>query len=121
MTAALGLVYGQRGLFGSLTAKYVGSWTVYDSITNPDIANAGSGRSAESNAYWLSDLSVGYGWKFNERFFRSLKVRMQVSNLLDKKVQVLDSIDSNPANAYTKDAFNVLPTRNYFFTVSAEF
>ena len=30
-------------------------------------------------------------------------------------------IDANPANAYTKDTFNVLPTRNYFLTVSAEF
>jgi len=25
------------------------------------------------------------------------------------------------ANAYTKDAFNVLPVRNYFLTVATEF
>jgi len=30
-------------------------------------------------------------------------------------------IDANPANAYTKDVFNVLPVRNYFLTLSAEF
>jgi hypothetical protein len=36
-------------------------------------------------------------------------------------VQVLDGIDPNPANAYAKDVFNVLPERNYFVTVSFEF
>lgn len=120
-TGALGLVYGHGGFFGSLTGKYVGSWVVYDSVTNPDLPGAGAGRSANSSSYWLSDLSVGYGWKFGQSFFRSVKVRLQVSNLFDRKVQVLDSIDGNAANAYAKDAFNVLPTRNYFLTVSGEF
>ena len=120
-TAALGLIYGQSGFFGSFTGKYAGSWIVYDAITNPDIAGAGAGRSAHSPSYWLTDCSVGYGWKAGHGFLRSLKVRLQVSNLLDRKVQVLDAIDSNVANAYTKDVFNVLPTRNYFLTVSSEF
>ena len=120
-TAALGLVYGQSGFFGSLTGKYAGSWIVYDAITNPDVAGAGAGRSAHSPSYWLTDCSVGYGWKAGHGLLRSLKVRLQVSNLLDRKVQVLDAIDPNVANAYTKDVFNVLPTRNYFLTVSSEF
>jgi hypothetical protein len=38
-----------------------------------------------------------------------------VNNLLDKHVQVLDSLKSNVG------FFNVLPTRNYFLTVSGEF
>jgi iron complex outermembrane receptor protein len=121
-TAALGLIYSHAGFFGSFTEKYVGSWTVYDTITNPDLPGAGAGRSVDSSSYWLGDLSVGYGWKSSRQsFLRSLKVRLQVSNVFDRKVQVLDSIDANPANAYGKDAFNVLPTRNYFLTVSGEF
>ncbi len=121
-TAAFGFAYSnQNGFFGSFAGKYVGSWAVYDSITNPDVANGGAARRANSDSYTLADASVGYALKFRNNFLHSVKVRLQVSNLFDKKVQVLDGIDSNPANAYTKDAFNVLPTRNYFLTVSGEF
>ncbi|MSU48049.1 MAG: TonB-dependent receptor [Opitutus sp.] len=120
-TSAAGLIYGRGGIFGSLTAKYVGSWTVYDSVTNPDIAGAVVTRSANSMNYVLTDLSVGYSVKLNQRFLRSLKFRLQVSNLFDKKVQVLEGITANRANAYASDTFNVLPTRNYFLTVSSEF
>ncbi len=120
-TAALGLVFDGAGFFGSFTEKYVGSWTVYDTITNPDIAGAGASRSASSQSYWIGDVSVGYARKLNAGFIRSFKVRFQVGNVFDQKIQVLDSVDANPANAYAKDAFNVLPVRNYFLTVSAEF
>ncbi|HVS51170.1 MAG TPA: TonB-dependent receptor [Opitutaceae bacterium] len=120
-TSAFGFAYSSGGLFGSFAAKYVGSWAVYDNIVNPDIANGGAVRRANSEGYTLADASIGYSLKFRQNFLRSVKIRLQVSNLFDRKVQVLDSIDSNPANAYTKDAFNVLPTRNYFLTVSGEF
>jgi len=117
-TAALGFEFSHGGFFSSLTEKYVGSWTVYDTITNPDIAGGGASRSANSSSYWLGDMSVGYGWKFRQGFVHNVKVRLQISNLFDRKVQVLDSVDASAANAYTKDAFNVLPDRNYFVTVS---
>ncbi len=117
-TAALGFAYNQGGFFSSLTEKYVGSWVVYDKITNPDIAGAGASRSANSSSYWLGDLSIGYGWKFRQGIVRNAKVRLQISNVFNNKVQVLDSVDASAANAYTKDAFNVLPERNYFLTVS---
>ena len=120
-TFALGAIFERAGFFSSLTAKRVGGWTVYDTITNPDVFGGGSSRKASSDSYWLSDLSLGYGQKFDHGFIRSVKVRFQVGNLADKKVQVLDGIDANPANAYNKDVFNVLPTRNYFLTLSAEF
>ena len=122
-TAAFGLVFDHAGFFGSLTEKHVGSWKVYDTITNPDLLGAGATRSAESQSYWLGDLSLGYGQIFGngQGFFRSFKARLQVSNLFNKKVQVLDGIDAKPANAYAKDVFNVMPERNYFLTVSAEF
>jgi len=119
-TAALGLVFDRDGFFGSFTEKYVGSWTVYDVISNPDLAGAGTTRSASSQSYWIGDFSLGYAQKFAHSFVHSVKLRFQVGNVFNQKVQVLDSIDANPANAYAKDAFNVLPTRNYFVTVSFE-
>ena len=64
---------------------------------------------------------MGYGRKLGHGFFRSFKVRLQVSNVFNQKVQVLDGIDASAANAYTKDVFNVLPDRNYFVTVALEF
>ena len=120
-TAALGVVYGHSGFFGSFTEKYIGNWTVYDTITNPDVAGGGASRRARSDNYWIGDLSIGYSEKIHYSIFRSYKIRFQVGNVFNQKVQVLDSIDTNAANAYTKDAFNVLPTRNYYLTFSAEF
>ena len=119
-TAALGYVYDHGGFFSSFVGKYVSGWTVYDKLTNPDIAGGGASRSAKSDGYWIGDLSVGYGMTFDRSFVRSLKVRMQVSNVFDKDVQVLDSIDPSAANAYAGDAFNVLPGRSYFLTLSTE-
>jgi iron complex outermembrane receptor protein len=120
-TAALGLIFERAGFFGSFTEKYVGNWTVYDTITNPDLPGGGASRTAHSDYYWLGDMSLGYSRKFDHGFIHSFKVRFQVGNVFNQKVQVLDGIDANPANAYTKDVFNVLPVRNYFLTVSAEF
>ncbi|MCX6944983.1 MAG: TonB-dependent receptor [Opitutales bacterium] len=120
-TGAIGLIYDHDGFFGSFVEKYVGCWTVYDTITNPDLLGGGASRQSRSRSYSLGDLSVGYGQKFDRGLVRSFKVRLQISNCFNQKVQVLDGIDANPANAYAKDVFNVLPERNYFLTVSAEF
>jgi iron complex outermembrane receptor protein len=120
-TGALGLVYDGSGFFGSIAEKYVGGWTVYNTITNPDLSGAGASRAARSQSYWIGDLSIGYGRKFDHGFVRSFKVRLQVSNCFNEKVQVLDGIDASAANAYTKDVFNVLPERNYFLTAAIEF
>jgi iron complex outermembrane receptor protein len=121
-TAAFGAIYDHRsGFFASFTEKYVGPWTVYDTITNPDIAGGGASRHKHSKDYLLGDLSVGFGAKLGQGFIRNFKARLQVSNVFNQKVQVLDSVDANVLNAYTKDAFNVLPERSYFLTLSAEF
>ena len=53
-------------------------------------------------------------------YLRSFKVRMQVTNVFNQKVQVLDGISASAASAYTGDTFNVLPERGYFLTVSGE-
>ena len=120
-TAAFGVSYNAGGFFGSFAEKYVGSWAVYDNIANPDVAGGGATRRRDSDSYALADVSIGYGLKLGNGFLRSVKVRLQVSNVFDRRVQVLEGIDSDPANAYAKDTFNVLPTRNYFLTVSGEF
>jgi iron complex outermembrane receptor protein len=119
-TAALGLVYDNGGFTTALTDKFVDSWAVYDTITNPDVAGGGATRRADSDKYWLADWSLGYSAKVSNSFFQSYKLRLQVSNLFNNKVQVLNGIDASAANAYTKDAFNVLPDRNYFLTLSGE-
>jgi iron complex outermembrane receptor protein len=120
-TAAFGLIAEHAGFFGSFAEKYVGSWTVYDTITNPDVAGAGASRAANSQSYLLGDVSIGYGRKLSHGFIRSFKIRLQISNVFNEKIKVLDGIDANVANAYTKDTFNVLPGRNTFLTVSGEF
>ena len=121
-TSAFGFIYDQKsGFFASLTDKYVGSWTVYNTITNPDLAGGGSSRAALSDSFWLADMSIGYGTRFAHGFLHNYKVRLQVSNLFNKKVQSLDTIGATAATAYTTDAFNVLPERSYFLTFSAEF
>ena len=114
-TAAFGLVYSAGGCFGSLLNKYSGPLTVYSGSLNPDLAST-AGLRRKDAGYWLADLAFGYGVKPGRFGLRSLKFKVQVNNLLDRKVQVLDSLSSA---AVAK--FNVLPTRNYFLTVASEF
>jgi iron complex outermembrane receptor protein len=119
-TMALGFVYDRHGFFSSFTDKFVDSWAVYDTLTNPDAAGGGASRRADSDKYWLAELSLGYSASLRSPLLKSYKLRLQLSNLFDKKVQVLNGIDALPANAYTKDSFNVLPERSYFLTLSGE-
>lgn len=118
-TAALGLLYDKSGIFGSLIGKYVGSSKVYYSSlsTGFDPNNAASVTTTGiSGGYTLVDFALGYGVKLNRSGFRSVKVKLEINNLLDRKVQVLDSFNGSGVRL-----FDVLPDRNYFLTVSAEF
>lgn len=123
-TAVLGLVYeGKEGFFGSLTDKYVGRGKIYSGNLNPDLASS-IVDTAETDSYWIADLSVGYSLKLRGRVIRSAKIRAQVGNLFNQKIQVLDSISRTVATIYTPytdNSYNVLPGRNYFLTVSGEF
>ena len=119
-TAAIGLTYNYGPYFGSIKEKYVGSWAVYDTLTNPDIAGGGASRRADSDSYWLGDLAVGYSTDLGISVVRSMKVRLQVTNVFNKKVQVLDGIAATAAAAYTGDSFNVLPERGVFLSLSGE-
>lgn len=114
-SAALGFVYSQGGFFGSFIDKYAGPLTVYSGSLNPDVAST-AGLSKHDPGYWIADLSFGYGVKLGRRDLRSVKIKFQVNNLFDRKVQVLNSVNGSGVGK-----FNVLPTRNYFLTVASEF
>lgn len=128
-TAALGAVYNRSGWFASVDDKYVGPFVVYSSaLVNPDLGLYGqtttgepggapvSVLSATNPGYWMMDLAGGYAFKLPKgSFLHSLKIKLQLDNMLNRKVQVLSSV------AASGNAYNVLPTTNYFVTLSTEF
>jgi iron complex outermembrane receptor protein len=130
-TAAFGAVYNRSGWFASLANKYVGPYIVYSSaLVNPDLGLYGQTstgqpggapvavQSAESAGFWMMDLAGGYAFKLRERsFVHSIKIKLQVDNLLNRKVQALNSVGATTA----ANTYNVLPTTNYFLTLSTEF
>jgi len=138
-TAAIGLAYEKNGFFASFTEKYVGRWAVYDTISNPDLpadptditaqrgglAGGGATNKLYNGGFALGDFSIGYGFKLDKRFLKSINIRLQVSNVFDRKVQILEGVATNPTNDpsvfYKGNTFNVLPTRGYFLTVALEF
>jgi iron complex outermembrane receptor protein len=130
-TAALGLIFNHSGWFASLEDKYVGPDVVYSSaLTNPDLGLYGqtsTGQvggthvavaSAQNPGFWMMDFACGYGFKLPQhRFFHSVKIKLQVDNLLNHDVQLVSSAGATPA----ANGYNVLPTTNYFLTLSTEF
>ncbi len=128
-TASVGAVFNQSGWFASLDNKYIGPFVIYSSaLVNPDLGLNGqtttgqpggtpvSVLSSEDPGFWMTDLAGGYAFKMPEgSFIHSIKVKLQIDNLLNRKVQVLSSV-SGSGNGY-----NVLPTTSYFLTVSTEF
>jgi iron complex outermembrane receptor protein len=130
-TAALGVVYNHAGWFASADSKYVGPFVVYSSaLVNPDLGLYGQTstgqvggapvpvQSAEDPGFWMVDLAFGYAYKLPPgSFVHSIKIKLQLDNALNRKVQVLSSVGSTSAS----NTFNVLPTTNYFLTLSTEF
>jgi iron complex outermembrane receptor protein len=130
-TASYGAVFNRSGWFASVDNKYVGPMVIYSSaLVNPDLGLYGQTatgqaggtivpvQSAESPGFWMNDVAGGYAFKMPDgSFVHSIKVKLQVDNVLNHKVQVLSSVGATPA----ANTYNVLPTTNYFLTVSAEF
>jgi iron complex outermembrane recepter protein len=130
-TAALGLVFNKSGWFASLEDKYVGPFVVYSSaLVNPDLGLYGqtsTGQaggaivpvaSAENPGFWMMDFAWGYAYKMPPgSFVHSIKIKLQVDNLLNHDVQVLNSVGATVAG----NTYNVLPGINYFLTLSTEF
>ena len=130
-TAAIGVVYNHGGWFASLNDKYVGSYVIYSSaLVNPDLGLYGQTttgqlggkivpvQSAENPGYWMMDLAVGYAMKMpKETHLHSVKIKLQVDNVLNHDANVLGSVGATPA----ANGYNVLPGLNYFVTLSTEF
>jgi iron complex outermembrane receptor protein len=130
-TAALGAVFNRAGWFASIDDKYVGPFVVYSSaLVNPDLGLYGqtstgqaggapvSVQSARDPGFWMMDLAGGYAFKMPAGcLLHSVKIKLQLDNLLNRKVQILSGTGATPAS----NAYNVLPTMSYFLTVSTEF
>jgi iron complex outermembrane receptor protein len=118
-TGAFGLQYEANGMFASIMNKYTGYQKVYFSqapiIFDPDNAATLTKRST-SGGYNMTNLSLGYSTKLKNGFIKSVKLKLEINNLLNRKVQVQDNF-----NAAGTLLFSVLPTRNYFLSLSGEF
>jgi len=128
-TAALGVVFNRWGTFFSVDDKYVGPFVVYSSaLVNPDLGLYGqpsTGQPGGANVpvlsainpgYWMMDVAFGWAIKMPPAsHLHSVKVKVQLDNLLSKQAQVLASV------AASGNGYNVLPTFNYFVTLSTEF
>ena len=109
----------------------MGSYVIYSSaLTNPDLGLYGQTSTgqvggkpvavaqATNPGFWMTDLAVGYAYKTPRwTHLHSVKLKLQLDNVLDRKVLLLSSVSANPAS----NGYNVLPTRNYFITLSTEF
>jgi len=134
-TASVGLVYNQSGWFASLADKFVGPFVVYSSaLINPDLGLYGqtaTGQpggatvpvlSAMSGGFAILDAAGGYAFKMPKgSFVHSVKIKLQVDNLLNRKEQVLSAVAAQTASITSGNSYNVLPTMNFFLTLSGEF
>ena len=121
-TGALGLEYEGNGFFTSIMDKYVGVQKIYAPTGfNPDDASTVTTK-AHSNGYSQVNFTLGYGTKLSNGFIKSVKLKLEINNLLDRKVNVLDSFSTGGFGiASGSRVYAVLPTRNYFLTLSGEF
>jgi iron complex outermembrane receptor protein len=115
-TALLGFVYNRGAWFGSLLDKYSGNAPIYDATGfNPDVATTLVGRTA-TGGYWMADAAIGYAHATNHfGAIRNYRIKLQVDNVLNRQVQVIDSLKSKVP------FYNVLPGINYYVTVATEF
>jgi len=130
-TASVGAIFNRTGWFASIGDKYVGSYIVYSSaLVNPDLGLYGQTSTGQPGGapvpvqtgtnpgFWMADFACGYALRTPRwSHIHSVKIKLQVDNLLNRKVQLLSSVGATPAS----NGFNVLPTSNYFLTLSTEF
>ncbi len=118
-TAGFGLVYDQGGFTASLMDKVTGPYKVYSgALSNPDLPLPAAALMGTQGAWSMLDLAVGYGRKFGTgSFIKSAKIKLQVNNLLDNKVQTLSAINANPLLS----TYEVQVPINYYVTATVEF
>jgi len=116
-TAGYGLIYDNKGFFGSVFGKYIGPYTVYSGAANPDLPLPAGTLSVVQGGYTLYDLSLGYGKKVEHSFIKSYKIRLQTNNIFNRDVLLLKAPKANPLTS----TYNPLTLRDYFLTISTEF
>jgi iron complex outermembrane receptor protein len=122
-TGSFGFVYDHGGFFASLMNKYSGNYTTYQGAPNPDQPLPAGALSIVQGGYTITDLSLGYGARFERgSFLKSYKIRLQVNNLLDRKVSLLKSAKatSGAFNPLTS-TYNSLTPIGFFLTASGQF
>jgi iron complex outermembrane receptor protein len=107
-TAALGLLYKDHGMYGSLIAKTNGS----------QYAKDGEPSAYKIASYTVTDLTAGYRMRVNGGFVKAVKLQLGVNNLFDK--QDATSISPN-SKGVAFDQYTFVPERSYTFSVSADF
>ncbi len=117
-TGGFGLVYDHAGFFTSIMEKYIGQYTTYGASPSPDVPLPPGTLTVVQGGYSLTDLSIGYGWKMPPgSFVKSVKARLLINDIFNRKVQLLAKPNANPLNS----TYSVLTPRDMFLTVSAEF
>lgn len=114
-TSALGVIYDNGSLYGSLISKHVGSQT--EGGNNGPLLGALKGDYLISG-YTINNLAVGYTLRELGAGFKDLKLRFEVANLSNKTSIYYvygASLDG------TQDAFMTLPGRAYSLGISADF
>lgn len=107
-TAALGLLYKDNGLYGSLLAKSTGS----------QYAKDGEPAAYRIGAYTTTDLTVGYRWNAVGTLVKNLRLQAGVSNLADR--QDVASVSANSKGA-AFDLYSFVPERSWNMSFSADF
>jgi len=107
-TAALGLLYKQGGLYGSLIAKTNGS----------QYAKDGEPAAYQIGAYTVTDFTLGYRWRVGGPFVKAVKLQAGVNNLFNK--QDVTSISANSKGA-AFDQYTFVPERSWTVSLNADF
>lgn len=107
-TAALGLLYKDHGMYGSLIAKSNGS----------QYAKDGEPSAYKLGAYTVTDFTAGYRIKINGSTVKAIKLQAGVNNLFNQ--QEVTSITPNSKGA-AFDQYTFVPERSYTLSLNADF
>ena len=118
-TAGFGFMYDKGSFNASLIAKYIGPYVVYSGApSDPTLPLPATGYSVTQGGYTMYDLSFGYGVKFaKSSFIKSVKVRMQITDLFDRQVNLLKKPNANPLLS----TYSALTPQGMFLTVSGQY
>ena len=107
-TAALGVLYKDHGLYGSLIAKSTGS----------QYAKDGEPAAYKIGAYTVTNFTAGYRWKVSGSVVKAVKVQVGVDNVFNK--QDVTSIAPN-SKGVAFDQYTFVPERSWTFSMNADF